>query len=85
MAEILRLFPPSDEERLSQVGRVHPDGSITFRGRRYPTIRDVPAECKGLRPDLETHRQWRALYGAIDPGGGIRRGARRLRFDWRED
>jgi len=82
MGEIVRLLSISDEE--SQVGRVHPDGSITFRGQRYPTLRHVPAECKGLRPDLETHRQWRALYGAIDSEIAGRRRLRRLPHDWRE-
>ncbi len=51
----------------SRVGRVHRDGSITFRGKTYATIKDVPADCQALRPDLETHREWRRLYRAIDP------------------
>ena len=51
----------------SLVGRVHTDGSITFRGERYPTLREVPSDCLGLRPDIQTHCEWRALYSAIDP------------------
>ncbi|HEX9940762.1 MAG TPA: hypothetical protein VGG03_02000 [Thermoanaerobaculia bacterium] len=49
------------------VGRVHRDGSITFRGKRYTTIKDVPADCLGLRPDVETHVQWKQLYRAVAP------------------
>jgi hypothetical protein len=67
MTKILRLELMSAKANLRQVGRVHPDGSITFRGRRYCTLKDVPPECKALRPDIETHRQWRELYRPIDP------------------
>lgn len=71
MADILEfvLRDGLSDERPTQVGRVHPDGSITFRGHRYPTLKEVPAACQGLRPDLDTHRQWRSLYAKIDPRG----------------
>lgn len=49
------------------VGRIHRDGSITFRGTRYTTIKDVPSQCLSLRPDVETHVQWRMLYRAVAP------------------
>lgn len=49
------------------VGKVRPDGSIVFQGETYRTIRDVPEECRALRPDVETYRQWVRLYRAIDP------------------
>lgn len=67
MAKILRFALVLDSESQPQIGRVHLDGSITFRGHRYPNFGDVPPECKGLRPDVETYRQWRALFGPIDP------------------
>jgi hypothetical protein len=50
-----------------QVGRLCRDGSIRFRGRRYPTIKELPPECTALHLDAETHRQWRTIYRAIDP------------------
>lgn len=50
-----------------QVGRVHRDGSITFRGRTYATLKQVPAECLALLPDLETYREWTRIYRAIAP------------------
>lgn len=68
MAKILRLQLGGKGEARQQVGRVHRDGSITFRGRKYSTLREVPPECLGLRPDVETHCQWRSLYRPIDPG-----------------
>ncbi|HEX4964830.1 MAG TPA: hypothetical protein VF173_28715 [Thermoanaerobaculia bacterium] len=49
------------------VGRVHRDGSITFRGKTYATIKDVPQECQAIRPDVETETQWRHLYRAVAP------------------
>jgi len=58
-----------------RVGRVHSDGSITYRGRTYATIKDLPADWVALRPDVETWKQWIRLYRAIDPrgrrGGGV--------------
>jgi hypothetical protein len=55
------------------VGRVHPDGSITFRGQTYRTIKEVPPECKMLRADLASEVQWRKLYRAVDPARKRRR------------
>jgi hypothetical protein len=49
------------------VGRVHADGSITFRGRTYPTVREVPEDCLGLRADAQAYAEWRRLYRAIAP------------------
>lgn len=49
------------------LGRVHPDGSIFFRGREYRSIREVPPDCLALRPDSATLAQWRRLYAAVDP------------------
>jgi hypothetical protein len=46
---------------------VHRDGSITFAGVKYPSIRQVPPECKALRVDVDTYVQWKSLYRAIDP------------------
>jgi hypothetical protein len=63
---ILPFADPAGKEE-SQVGRVHRDGSITFRGKTYPTIKDLPSQCLGLRPDVETHVQWRKLYRAVAP------------------
>lgn len=54
-------------EGKQRVGRVHRDGSITFRGTTYRTLKEVPAECVALRADLDTYRQWRALYRAVNP------------------
>lgn len=67
MGKVLTLesAPPSRSQ--SHVGRVLPDGSIVFRGGTYRTFADVPPECRALRPSVETHRQWRALYRPIDP------------------
>lgn len=49
------------------VGTVHRDGSITFRGRLYRTIRELPDACVTLRADVSSTAQWRALYRAVDP------------------
>lgn len=49
------------------VGRVHKDGSISFRGTRYATIKELPPECTALRADAEAYAQWARLYGAVDP------------------
>jgi hypothetical protein len=50
-----------------RVGTVHRDGSITYGGVRYPSIRHVPPGCEALRVDVDTYAQWRSLYRAIDP------------------
>lgn len=65
--KILPFDPGFPEAERRQVGRVHPDGSITFRGRRYSNLREVPPECCALRTDVETHVQWARMYRAIDP------------------
>lgn len=61
-------FGCRSDAHVGSVGTVHRDGAITFRGKRYRTIRDVPAECVAFRADLESTVRWRALYRAIDPG-----------------
>ena len=66
-ARVLTFLPESDRPEPAKVGRVHPDGSITFRGETYATIKDLPSECQALRPDLDTHKQWRRVYRVIDP------------------
>ena len=50
-----------------EVGCVHPDGSITWRGRRYVSLRDVLSACRTFRADLPSTVQWRRLYRAVDP------------------
>jgi hypothetical protein len=55
-----------------QIGRVHLSGAITFRGRTYRSIKEVPPECQALRADTETYAQWRRLYRAIEPRPGGR-------------
>lgn len=64
-----RILPFADTagKEDAVVGRVHRDGSITFRGKTYRTIKEVPPECQGLRPDVEAHIQWRKLYRAVAP------------------
>jgi len=66
-ARVLPFAAENERAQRSRVGRVHRDGSITFRGKTYATIKDVPPDCQALRPDLETVREWRRLYRAIDP------------------
>lgn len=61
-------FPGEVEAGSRSVGRVHPDGSIAFRGRTFRTIKDLPSECRILRADLASEVQWRKLYRAVDPG-----------------
>ncbi len=58
------------------VGRVHRDGSITFRGETYATIKQVPPECLALLPDQETFREWSRVYRAIAPPAPRRRARR---------
>lgn len=67
MAKILTLESAPAARSQGHVGRVRTDGSIVFRGRTYRTFADVPSECRALHPSVETHRQWRVLYRAIDP------------------
>ena len=67
-------FDPGRRPGGGAVGCVHADGSITYRGRRYRDIREVPDECLAFRADLPSTLQWRRLYNAVDPR---RRGAAR--------
>lgn len=60
-------FVTDPEIRSPSIGRVHADGSITFRGRDYRTIKQLPPECRALRADLAMHVTWCQLYRAIDP------------------
>lgn len=60
-------FEPRPAAAGRSVGRVHRDGSITFRGKTYATIKQVPPECRALLPDQETYREWKRIYRAIAP------------------
>ena len=60
-------FDPRPATAGGSVGRVHRDGSITFRGETYPTIKQVPPECLALLPDQDTYREWKRIYRAIAP------------------
>ena len=64
-----RILPFHDPAARSDavIGRVRPDGSISFRGVEYATLKDVPPECLDLRPDAGTLAQWRRLYAAVNP------------------
>ncbi len=53
--------------RGKSVGRVHKDGSVSFKGKKYRTIRELPPECTALRADAEAYAQWAKLYRAVDP------------------
>lgn len=64
---LLPFHPKASEGRPPRVGRVHRDGSITYGGKTYPTIKEVPPECQGVRLDVETYTEWKRLYRAIDP------------------
>jgi hypothetical protein len=50
-----------------RVGHVHDDGSITYRGETYPTIKELPPDCLAIRLDQEAYRRWRRLYRAVRP------------------
>lgn len=52
--------------RGKSVGRVHEDGSITFKGKRYRSIRGLPPECTALRGDTATYARWAKLFRAVD-------------------
>jgi len=60
-------FDPGRRPGDGAVGCVHPDGSITYRGRRYRDIREVPDGCLAFRADLASTLEWRRLYRAVDP------------------
>ena len=67
MARILSFDRGTGAERRQSVGRLHPDGSITFRGRKYRSLKEVPPQCRGLHLDVSGHCQWRAIWRQIDP------------------
>jgi hypothetical protein len=60
-------FGSASDAHTGSVGTVHRDGTITFRGKTYRTIRDVPPECVAFRADLASIVRWRSLYRAVDP------------------
>jgi len=60
-------FDPGRKPGGGVVGCVHRDGSITYQGTLYRTVRDVPAACAAFRADLPATVQWRKLYRAVDP------------------
>ena len=60
-------FDPGRRPGGGDVGCVHRDGSITYRGTRYATLRDVPPSCTSFRADVPATVQWRKLYRAVDP------------------
>lgn len=60
-------FEPGRKPGGGEMGCVHRDGSITYQGTLYRTLRDVPASCTAFRADLPATVQWRKLYRAVDP------------------
>lgn len=60
-------YDPGRKPGGGEVGCVHRDGSITYKGTRYRTLRDVPPSCAAFRADLPATVQWRKLYRAVDP------------------
>ena len=66
MSSRILSFADSSARQSGVVGTVHRDGSITFRGRLYPTIRELPVACITLRADVSSTAQWRFLYRAVD-------------------
>jgi hypothetical protein len=54
-------------EGARRVATVHVDGSLTYDGSTFRSIKELPPECQALRVDVETAVQWRVLYSAIDP------------------
>lgn len=63
-------FDSARKPGAGEVGCVHRDGSITYQGVLYPTLRDVPPSCTAFRADLHATVQWRKLYRAVDPRRG---------------
>lgn len=64
------MKPPGnirDEVPAPSVGRVHEDGSVTFHGVRYGTLKEVPPGCRILRADLAAETRWRRLDRAVEP------------------
>jgi hypothetical protein len=60
-------FDPARKPGGGEVGCVHRDGSITYQGVLYRTLRDVPPTCTAFRADLPATVQWRKMYQAVDP------------------
>lgn len=60
-------FDPARKPGAGGVGCVHADGSITYRGRLYRTLAQLPASCTAFRVDLGAEVQWRKMYRAVDP------------------
>lgn len=60
-------FDPSRRPGGGEVGCVHRDGSITYQGTLYRTLRDVPPSCTAFRADLPVQVMWRKMYRAVDP------------------
>jgi len=67
MTARLLKYPFRDGGVPPRVGRVRPDGGITYQGRTYASIRDVPKAWVALRADTDTWKQWLRVYRAIDP------------------
>ncbi len=65
--DVVLPFVADAAARGKSVGRVHKDGSISFKGRRYASVKELPRECTALRADAEAYAQWVKLYRAVDP------------------
>lgn len=61
------IFSATRKPGGGEIGCVHRDGSITYKGTLYRTLRDVPASCTAFRADLPAAVQWRKLYRAVEP------------------
>jgi len=68
-----RILPFAPQLRSSRVGRVHTDGSISYQGEHYATVRDLPKGCLAFRLDREAYQQWLRAYRAIAPRSRHRR------------
>ena len=62
-----RILPFDPYRRPPRVGRVHTDGSISYQGEHYATVRDLPQSCLAFRLDHEAYQQWLRVYRAIAP------------------
>ena len=62
-----RILPFDPRHRSPRVGRVHTDGSISYQGEHYATVRDLPQSCLAFRLDREAYQQWLRAYRAIAP------------------
>jgi hypothetical protein len=63
-------FNPARRPGAGEVGCVHRDGSITYKGMLCRTLRDLPASCVSFRADLPATVQWQKMYRAVDPRRG---------------